>query len=193
MALKLITAPAIEPVGLQEALNFLQIDYAPDSTVVTDMIAVARRQAEIITGRQLISATWELRMDTFPATIYLPNPPLQSITTFKYLDASGVEQSLVENTNFIVDAYSEPARLTPAFGEVWPVSYSVFNAVRVKYLCGYGVLATDVPGPIRAWIKTFIGALYENRETDIVSNTAQALTKLKFLDGLLDDYRVYER
>ena len=191
MALKLLTASVTEPVALEEIQNFLRISDEPDVTILTDMISAARKRAETITRRQLKTATWELRLDAFMDVIRLPMAPLQSVTSVKYLDTSGVEQTLTENTDYIVDTYSEPARITPAYACVWPPTYSILHAVRIVFVAGYGDDDTDVPEPIRNWIKTFIGAMYENRETIFVSNITQGVNELTFLDGLLDDYRVW--
>ena len=191
MALKLITPPASEPIGISDAMNYARIDADADVVTLTGMITAARQEAEKITRRQLITASWELRLDCFRETIFLPMPPLQSVTTVKYLDTGGTERTLVENTDYIVDTYSEPARITPAYGMVWPPTQSVMNAVRIVFVAGYGDDDTDVPQSIRNWIMIFFGSLYENRELDIVANVTQAYTHLNFLGGLLDDYRVF--
>lgn len=216
MALKLITPPATEPIALQDMMNFSRIDTDADVITMQAMITAAREEAEKITRRQLITATWELRLDHFPGgcfigagpgnyygnkklipgrgqsdAIYLPMPPLQSVTTVKYLDYANVEQTLVENTDYMVDTYSEPARITPCYGEVWPVTYPVINAVRIVFVAGYGDDDTDVPESIRNWIKAMAGTLYENRETVFVAPNTVNMVELKFLDGLLDNYRVF--
>jgi len=201
MALKLITAPTVEPVSLEEARLFLRIDSDPgeEDALIASMITAARQEAEKITRRQLITATWELRLDYFPETIYLPMPPLQSVAPIapvviggvKYLDAAGVEQTLTENTDYLVDTYSEPGRITPAYGEVWPPIYPVPNAVRIVYKAGYGDAATSVPAAIKNWIKAMVGSLWENRETAVVTPSTLTLVNLGFLDGLLDNYRVF--
>lgn len=191
MALKLITPPAVEPVSLEEAMNYCRIDSDADVITLDGMITVARLEAEKVTRRQLITATWELRLDRFPQIMYLPVPPLQSVTSLKYLDTAGVEQTLVENTDYLVDTYSEPGRITPAYGEEWPAIYPVMSAVRVRFVAGYGDADTDVPQAIRNWIMVMMGSLYEHRELDIVANVVQFYAHLGFLDGLLDTYRVF--
>lgn len=191
MALRIVTAPITEPISLSEMKNFSRIDVDDDVDTMLSMITAARQEAEKITRRQLITATWELRLDAFPETIYLPMPPLQSVTSVKYLDYSGTEKTLVLNTDYLVDSYSEPARITPCYGQVWPVTYPVVNAVRIVFIAGYGDKASDVPQSINNWILAFAGNLYEHRETDVVANITQAYTHIQFLDGLLDNYRVF--
>lgn len=199
MALKLITPPAVEPVTLDEVKEHCRIDGATDDNLLNSLITVARQEAEKVTRRQLITATWELRLDKFPEIIYLPMPPLQSVTPIapvviggvKYLDSSGIEQTLTENTDYMIDIYSEPGRITPCYGEVWPTIYPVINAVRIVYKAGYGDAATSVPEPIKNWIKIVVGTLYENRENIFVAPNTVNMVELKFLDGLLDDFRAW--
>ena len=95
MALKLITPPASEPIGISDAMNYARIDADADVVTLTGMITAARQEAEKITRRQLITASWELRLDCFRETIFLPMPPLQSVATVKYLDTGGTERILV--------------------------------------------------------------------------------------------------
>lgn len=194
MALKLITPPTIEPVSITDMANYARIDADPDSITLATMITTARVEAEKITRRQLITATWEYVLDFFPSgsqIIYLPMPRLQSVTSVKYLDSSGVEKTLVANTDYLVDADSEPARITPGMGLIWPVTYPVVNTVRIRFVSGYGATKDDVPQSIRNWIMAFAASLYENRETEIVANITQAYTHIQFFDGLLADYRVF--
>lgn len=220
MALKLITPPAIEPIALADMMNFSRIDTDADVITMEAMITAARQEAEKITRRQLITATWELRLDRFPCadwgilsgplhnygrttrnelipgrghsqTIFLPMPPLQSIITLKYLDSGGTERTLIENTDFLVDIYSEPARITPNFGYVWPPTYLVINAVRIVFVAGYGDEDTDVPESIRTYIKAAAGTLYENRELFLAVPGTAGLVSIAFLEGLLDNYRVF--
>lgn len=191
MALKLITPPAVEPISLEEMMNFSRIDSDADVITMQAMITTARQEAEKITRRQLNTATWELRLDRFPETIYLPVPPLQSVTSVKYLDSAGTEQTLTENTDYLVDSDSEPGRITPAYGMVWPTIYPVPNTVRVRFVAGYGDEDTDVPESVRQWIKAMAGTLYENRETIFVAPNTVNMVEIKFLDGLLDNYRVF--
>lgn len=217
MALKLITPPATEPIALSDMMNFSRIDVDADVITMQAMITTAREEAEKITRRQLITATWEYRLDHFPGgcfigsgpnnffdyskklipgrgqsdAIYLPMPPLQSVTSVKYLDYANVEQTLVEDTDYLVDTYSEPARITPRYGMVWPVTYPVVGAVRIRFVAGYGNNDTDVPQSIRNWISAMAGTLYENRETVFVAPNTVNMVELKFLDGLLDNYRVH--
>jgi len=80
--------------------------------------------------------------------IALPWPQVRQIVDFIYQDASGGQQSITPifstgdqdldpNVYCIQDLDSQPARLTPLFGQMWPVARVVVNAVQVDYVTGY--------------------------------------------------------
>lgn len=120
--------------------------------------------------------------------IYLPNSPLIDIVSVEYIDQAGVQQTL-DPSAYKVDNISQPARLVPAYGTTWPGTRNEINAVIVTYRCGYGETAAAVPQPIKQWMMLRIGALYENRESDVIVQRG-ALESLPFVDGLLTPYRV---
>lgn len=180
MPLVLITAPADEPVSLAEARLHLRLDASgtpathPDDDLVTALIAAARQNldgADGVLGRALITQTWELRMPAFPCrawpstrvadAIRLPLPPLQSVTSIKYDDPAGVEQTL--DSSLYVVGTGEPAEIVPAYGQTWPATRGMPESVRVRFVAGYGDAGSDVPGPILDSIKAQIARRYDDR------------------------------
>jgi uncharacterized phiE125 gp8 family phage protein len=166
MALKLITAAAAEPVTLAEAKAHLRATDAEDALIGT--LILAARQAldgrDGILGRALMEQTWELVLDAFPCpSIDIPLPPLKSVTSVKYIDADGVEQTLAEAA-YTVDADSEPGRVVVV--DAWPPTKAVPNAVRIRFVAGYAD-ATSVPDGLKAAMLLHIGDLYVNRERGI--------------------------
>lgn len=138
MPLKLITAPAAEPVSLADAKAHLRVDHAADDDLIAALIAAAREDAEHRLGRALVMQTLEQVCDAFPADgdIELPNPPLASVTSVKYLDSDGVEQTL-STSLYDVDSDSAPGEIHRAYGVTWPSTRCVENAVRARYVAGY--------------------------------------------------------
>lgn len=193
MSLKLITPPAAEPVSLQEAKLHLRViadvaDVAanPEDAAISAMIAAARQSAEHITGRSLMPQTWELALDEFESAIYLPKPPLVSVTSVKYLDGDGALQTL-DTASYFVDDYGVPAKLTPAYGESWPSTRRQANAVTIRYQAGYATAAA-VPQEIKSWMLLKIGMLYANRESVAVG---VSVAEVPQVDRLLDSCRVW--
>ena len=192
MALKLITAPAAEPVSTSEAKAHLRVDTTADDTYIGTLITVARQNVESHLRRALISQTWEVVLDAFPAgVIRLPKPPLASVTSIKYTDDEGNE-STYSSDNYVVDSDTEPGRVVLKSGQTWPaVTLAAANGVRVRYVAGYGAAGSNVPQAIRQAILLVIGSLYENRE-DVLVAQGVSIGVLPFgVVALLAPYRIY--
>jgi len=167
VSIVLKTPPALEPISLAEAKAHLRVDLADDDSYLSALIQAARATIEAWEWRSHITQIWELRLDAFPtgsAPIYCPRPPLQSVTSpIEYIDADGLTQSLLA-PSYQVDAKSEPGRIKPAYGLVWPSTRpTIVNAVTVTYIAGYGATAASVPARTRHAIKLLLGLWYEQR------------------------------
>lgn len=191
MALKLITAPAAEPVSASEAKAHMRVDTSADDTYIGTLITVARQNVEAHLRRALISQTWELVLDGFPAgMVRLPKPPLASVTSIKYTDVDGVEATF-SSAKYLVDTDSEPGRVVLKTGQTWPaVTLQEASAVRVRYVAGYGAAGSAVPQAIRQAILLVIGSLYENREDVLVAQGVSIGTLPFGVEALLAPYRV---
>lgn len=167
MALDLIAPPLLEPVSLADFKQYARISLADTSQdgVILDMLTAARVWAEVYTQRRFVQQTWRLSMDFFPGyidmklagqrvsspfvsganavlvgiryAVMLPYPPVQAIDQFVYLNANGSTTVMNPATDYVTDVLSNPARLTPPFGQMWPVARVVVNAVQVDYIVGY--------------------------------------------------------
>jgi len=204
MPMQLITPPAGEPVSLQEAKAHLRVDFDDDDGLIQALIAAARQAAETITNRQLMSARWKLVMDSFPGpslmgvpagqsfslpghAILIHKSPVLNVVSINYLDMAGVLQSMPAS-NYTVDAACEPARITPVFGQIWPIALPQIGAVSVTFDAGYGT-AASVPEGIKSWIKLRVGSLYAHRE-EVAALSRGRIEPLPFVDGLLDPFKV---
>jgi uncharacterized phiE125 gp8 family phage protein len=164
-SLKLATAPAVEPISLDEAKLHLRVDISDDDTLITSQIQTARRRAEKIAGRAFITQTWDYVLDAFPQgdTLEIPKPPLQSITSIKYYDQDGTEYTL-SSDDYYVDTYGEPGRVVLKSSATWPsITLREANGVVVRFMAGYGD-ADDVPEEFKQAIYLLVGHFYENRE-----------------------------
>jgi uncharacterized phiE125 gp8 family phage protein len=185
MPVIVITQPLFEPVTLTEAKEHLRVTQSAEDDLIAALITAAREAAENYTHRALCEKTLEYYCDAFPCQIVLPQPPVQSATSVKYIDRDGVEQTLAAS-EYQLHAQNEPALIVEAYGKTWPGTRDELNAVRVRYVAGYAS-ADDVPGPIKAALLLMIGHLYENRE-DSIGGT---LNELPFGSRcLLNPYRI---
>lgn len=153
-----ISAPGTEPVTLAEVKAQIGIPTGDtdQDTLITRRIGQARAWCEQHTRRSFITQTLELRLDSFPLEIELPAPPLLAVSSVKYIDTDGVEQT-VSSGDYDVDTYNTQARVRPVWGGVWPTPRSEPNAVRVQYTAGYGPATTDVPDLIRESVLLLVG------------------------------------
>ena len=204
MPMQLITPPAAEPVSLAEAKLHLRVDFDEDDALIQALICAARQAAEMLTQRQLVTARWRMVLDSFPGSglmgvpagqtftlpghaILIPKSPQQSVVEIRYLDMAGAWQ-VMPAANYTVDSVCEPARITPVFGQIWPIALPQIGAVSVIFDAGYGN-ASAVPEGIKTWIKLRVGSLYVHRE-EVASMTRGRIDPLPFIDGLLDPYKV---
>jgi uncharacterized phiE125 gp8 family phage protein len=162
-------APDSEPVTRNEAKAHCRIDLNDDDALVDGLIKAAREWCENRIGQQFMPATWRLKLDRFPSwTIELPRPPLTAVSSVVYLDTAGASQTL-SSSLYRVDTDSMPGRLTPAYSQLWPVTYSVTSAVTITYTAGYAS-ASAVPQSIKQAILLLVGHWYENREATSDAN-----------------------
>jgi len=126
-------------------------------------------------------------MDSFPQfLIELPRPPAISVTSIKYIDSGGDEQTL-DASKYTTDFNSYVARIVPAYNEIWPTTRAVIDSVIIEYVAGFGA-ASDVPETIKQAMLLMIGEWYGFREA-IIDGT---INKIPFgVDALLNMERVY--
>lgn len=179
MALKLIT-PAADPiVSLEDMKAHLRVDHADDDTLIEGLIKAATSYFDGwsgILGRALIAQTWELTIDRFPpCEMKLPLGPLMSVTSVKYDDADGIER-ILDAEAYDIDKASEPGWVLPVNG--WPATASAINAVRVRFVAGFGEQATDAPEAIRLAIKLHVQTNYDPLESAIRESYQRAIDAL---------------
>ena len=167
MGIKVITPVATEPVTLAEAKLHLRliVDPAdttphPDDAMIQAQISAAREFAEHYTGRALAPQTLELALDEFPAdSIELPRVPVTAITSIKYIDVDGAEQTL-DAELYSLDDYGITAWVDPAYDTAWPETRAIKNAVKVRYTAGY----ETAPSTVKDAMLLTVAHLYENRQ-----------------------------
>lgn len=153
------------------------------------LITAARQAVEGLTERALITQTWDWFLDAFPAGDFeVPLPPLQvmgEIGSIKYYDTAGIERTWAA-TNYNLDTDSEPGRISRAYGESYPSTRVMNNAVTVRFVAGYGV-ASAVPQGIKQAILILLAHWYDRREPVGTANVAPVEVPL-MVPFLLADY-----
>jgi uncharacterized phiE125 gp8 family phage protein len=70
MGMRLVTAPAVEPVSLEQAKVHLRVDTADDDALIGMLISAARAHAENVCRRAFVTQQWDLFLDAFPLYSY---------------------------------------------------------------------------------------------------------------------------
>jgi len=166
--LSLVSPPTVEPVSLAEARAHARVDDTADNSLVSALIAAARRTAEAYTRRAFITQSWAMYMDQAPTDNFLeiPKAPLvgiSSIVTYSDADAA----TTFASSNYYVDLITKPGRVVLRATASWPTFTRVSNGFFVDFVAGYGATGSDVPADIRQAILMIVSHLYENRgDTD---------------------------
>lgn len=195
------TSPGNAPealVSLAEMYLQLRLDPTgsppshPDDSLIETAVQAATEElcgpnGEGWLGRALVAREYRLDLNGFPGgALGIPLPPLQSVTGVSYLDGDGVEQVL-DPAAYTVFTAGTPGTIRPAYNTAWPTSIRRgAGAVSVRFIAGYPD-PSDIPAPIRQWIKARAGFFYENRES-IISGTIA--TELPGFPAMLENYRV---
>lgn len=167
MPTKIITQPTFEPITTAEVTEYLRLDDSPtDITLVEALITAARQYLEESVNHPIAQQTLETAFDGFQKEFVLTSP-VQSVSSIKYLDEDGNEQTLNAN-QYLVDTYSDPVRITPNINVSYPNTYDVPNSVKIRYVAGYTTGnspdTTPMPKPLKFAMLLVIGDLYANRE-----------------------------
>ena len=169
---KIITQPINEVVSIADMKNFLKLDgISADDSLVETLLIAARQRCEEYCNIKFIDTVIEQVFDKFPTS--QPNclcfsiGNLASVTSLKYFDAGGTEQTF-SSSNYIVDTYKKAGRICLGSGVSYPsVDSGRINSVTVRYVSGFGSLAADVPDAIKHAIMLQVAYLYNHRE-DVV-------------------------
>jgi hypothetical protein len=224
------TLPTQEPVSIAGMKQWMRVPVSvtSDDSAIGMLITAARESAEAITGRAIAQRTFCMVLDGFPYNyadsafwiaqdcraglfsrerqIKLPGPPVMSVDGIVVVKSDGTTETLEQDTDFILDRISEPARVTPMPGSDWPASLYVANAVKINFTAGYDVdpaavdeatiaanppsqqpvsnIVSGIPATLLVAIRQLANFWYENRGTEgqIPKQIEQALWSQAVID-----------
>lgn len=164
------TAPTAAAVTTAEMKIFAEYQETDRNDLLDTMVAAATSRVEAYSGRQMITATFTALADDFPGTtgvIQLKKPPFQSVTSIKYYDVDGAQQTL-DSGKYILDASKMSGRIFVKTwdSETWPATEDRNDAVEVIFKAGYGDASTDVEDDDRTAIM-MQALIWFNREAPV--------------------------
>jgi uncharacterized phiE125 gp8 family phage protein len=173
----LVTPPSAPILTLAEAKAHLRVDHTDEDALITALVAAAVSHLDGyagVLGRALVQQTWRQDRGAFEDEMRIPVGDVLSITSITYYDSSNVQQTL---STSIYEARAD--EMGPLVGlkadQVWPVTYSREDAVRITWTAGFGADASAVPEGIKAAARLLIGGWYENRSTGEIPAAVGAL------------------
>lgn len=200
------SAPAQEPVTLQEMKAHLRVDHASDDSLITAMISSARMVCENFTGRAFITRDISLYLDAWPAqcgsdwwdgvcegafvspenmALTLQRGPLFSVTDIRLYDAQG-NTSTYSSLNYLVDTTGPRGRIILKDSAAPPAPARTANGIEVRFKAGYGALSSAVPAPLKEAVRQTAAYLYEYRGDGDAAGMPPSVR------GLLQPYRLAE-
>lgn len=174
-----LTQPnVLDLVSVNEAKAFLQVEFDTEDDYIEKCIKNAHKYIEQETHLWLGEQTWNLFFDAFSdprrtnrdrGIIELVCSPLISIVSIKYLDSENVERTLAPEKYRLLrgEIVSE---LVAAYGETWPDTLPVRQAVTVQVKGGFKVNAdtalgeTELDSDLIGAMLVLVGQFYEHRQ-----------------------------
>jgi uncharacterized phiE125 gp8 family phage protein len=157
----LLTAPAAEPLSLDEAKAHLRVESSDEDDLIAALVTGARLHVEAQTRRALISQSWRVTADAWPpdGRLTVTPAPLQSLTAVRVYDEEGTARD-VDLQTFVLDLANSALVFAP-----WalPAPGRCALGIEIDVVAGYSATANDVPEPLRQAIRLLIAHWYENR------------------------------
>lgn len=187
----LVITPPDALVDLATAKAHLRIDGEDQDTLITAYVAAASAHIDGPGGwlnRAIGAQTLELVLSGsawlgwgYGCALPLSCPPVATITSVKYLDVDGVQQTLSAG----VYALRADGSLALGFEQEWPSPRDTGDAIRIRYTAG----STTIPAAITAAVLLMAGDLYANRETVVIGDVAARIPMSTAVENLLAPYR----
>ena len=180
--------PTLTVVTVDDAKSHCRISHDHEDALLHTLIRAATSWVERYTVRALMTQSYRIVSETWPASLELPYAcPLQSITSVKYYDASNVQQTLASSEYLTITSLL-PGRLEWSATVTYPSTYLRPDAVEVIYVAGY-TDAANVPPPLVQAVLMLVGHWHANREAAIVSAISK---EVEFsVQALCQPYRLF--
>lgn len=178
-----VVAPTVELLTLAQAKQQCRVesDFTDDDDYISALIVAARQHIENFTSRALLPQTWDYFIDyEWPEPghgrgycgfrIDLPLPPLLSVTSVKYIDLLGVQQTLAADQYQVV-LDNQGAFIESAYETIRPDVRRQVETIAVRFIAGYAD-AASVPVPMAQAAKLLIAQWYDVRPAVITGTIA---------------------
>jgi len=151
-----------EPVTVPEMRDYLNIDFSNWDSLLTTLISGARSKMERYTGCTFATKTLVSTFQQVSSNIDIPYGPIQSVTSVKSIDESGVKTTLVNGVDYVITGNSFKN-----------IRFNYINTpVEIEYVAGYDPLPVD----LKVAIMKQVGMDFEFRENVMDSSYTTELS-----------------
>jgi len=193
----IVVSPTTEPVTVWEAKQHLREENNYQNEEFFSMaIRAAREYFEWRTGRALYQQTLKYVLYQWPCENWVELPratPLQSISSVVYRDSTGASTTW-DSGDYVPDTDAIPGRLVLGYGESWPsfTPYPV-SPISITYVAGQLEESPPVifPATVSICILELVAGIWENRESEIISQGPQQLTTISTRYGVESKIAMY--
>lgn len=165
-----VVTPSVHALDMDLVKEHLRVDFTDDDELIAALMNAAAAHIDGPQGwlgRSIWPQTLELRQNVFCGPVRLPYGPVQSVTSVKYVDGAGAEQTM-DAAAYVLTGNGEVDR---AYGTSWPAVRGDAEGVRIRYAAGF----EDLPPSILAAVLMMISHWYSNREAVATGQTAQEM------------------
>jgi uncharacterized phiE125 gp8 family phage protein len=158
---------ALEPLSLADAKLHCYIDISATDSLVTALIAVARRWVEQFCLNSLITQSWTVTYDYRDTregswinkrVLRLPQSPIQSITAITTYDKDN-NATVFDSSNYRLSG----DRVVLNDDDAWPTNLRLYDSLQIDFKAGFGDAAINVPPNIVLAMKMLVAQWYEQR------------------------------
>ncbi len=168
-----VSQPSAEVVTIEDLEAWIPIPSGSDTAICDALTSQVREELEDHLGRCLVTSSWKLTLDEEDLEdvdeIFLPRPPLISVTSITFYDDTDVASTLSATTDYRVQA-GDLSRVKLREDASWPSDPRNLGCLEIAYSAGYGTTAASVPGAIRTAMKEMATFYYRNRGEGVVFN-----------------------
>lgn len=172
------SAAGAEPVTVAEAKTQCRVLHSDEDGLFGDLIETARNHVEKYCGVRFTTQTVAIKCDDWCDLAYLPEGPVQSVSSISYVDTDGATQTLSTDV-YEVRAEGIEARIVLKYNQTWPTIQSG-SRITVTAVVGHATAPPAVKYAMLAWITD----AYDNRGVSVEENT-------HLFDALLANHRRY--
>ena len=193
MATVQTSAPACEPITLDEAKSHLRIETSDEDALIQSLILTSRLHIEVALGIALITQQWSCFFDRWPAALSARNTPMQPVGAvysvpdstarhYALTDVMALPLSPIKSVDavrvyaqdgtfvtlplngFTFDLISRNPRVIRNQETTTPTPGRRLNGIEIAVTCGFGAQPSDIPAPIRQALLLLVAHWYEHRD-----------------------------